>query len=83
LANVKLPGETDGGTTSPVPLRFVLTVVADEPKSILREPVRWPPTIGVKVTWIVQLLEPERAWTQVLVWLKSPVVVTEAIWTQP
>jgi len=83
LANVKLEGETDGGTTSPVPLRLVLIEEADEPKSILSEPVRWPPATGVKVTWMVQLLELERAWPHVLVWLKSPVVVTEAIWTQP
>ena len=83
MPNAKLVGEADGGITSPVPLRLVLRAEADKPKSMLTEPVRRPPAVGVKVTWRVQLLEVESAWPQVLVWLKSPVVVTDLIWTQP
>ena len=47
------------------------------------EPVRKPPSEGLKLTWTTQLAAVARTDEQLFVWLKSPVVKTDCVVTQP
>jgi hypothetical protein len=75
-AKVKDVGEKVGGNTIPLPKTFsgpsgvVLLVL------MLREPLRCPSTVGVKITEIVQLRPFANEVPQLFVWLKSPVTAT-------
>lgn len=58
-----------------MPLRFRATRVPP-PLVIVTTPVRRPVPVGEKVTLMVQLAPGARLLPQVLVWLKSPLIVT-------
>jgi hypothetical protein len=73
-AKVSEVGESKGAGKNPVPER--LTGPTDVVLVLmLREPLREPLAVGVKVTDIVQLAFVTRGVVQLLVWAKSPVTV--------
>jgi hypothetical protein len=65
--NVKLAGESESVTTTPVPVKLTMRGVLLSPLTILIEPVRVPVPVGVKVTRIAQLLLAARLLPQLFV----------------
>ena len=60
----------------PVPAREIAWVPVGELSVIVTTPVLAPVCVGVKTTLILQLVPGSTGAVQVLVWLKSPVMVT-------
>jgi hypothetical protein len=60
----------------PVPVRLTVWVAGLALSVMVKEPLLEPPAVGVKVTLRVQLALAARLEPQVLVWEKSPLVVT-------
>ena len=59
----------------PVPVRLTVWVAGLALSAMVKEPLREPLTVGVKVTLRVQLPLAARLEPQVLVWEKSPLTV--------
>ena len=63
----------------PVPVRLTVCVAGLALSVMVKEPLREPLAVGVKVTLSVQLALAARLVPQVLVWEKSPLTVTLVI----
>ena len=72
-------GERLATGTAPVPVRLTVWVAGLELSAMVKDPLREPLTVGVKVTLSVQLALAARLVPQVLVWEKSPLAVTLVI----
>ena len=64
------------GAVVPVPLKVTLCGLSAASSLTVIAPVRAPPSVGVKVTEIVQFAETAKDAGHVFVWLKSPAAVT-------
>jgi hypothetical protein len=65
----------DKETAVPVPLKLTLCGLLVALSVRVREPVRVPAAVGLKVTVMLQLAPPARLVPQLLVWAKSPLAV--------
>jgi hypothetical protein len=72
---VKEVGERPTTGAVPVPVRLTVWVAGLALSVMVKEPLREPLAVGVKVTLRVQLALAARLEPQVLVWEKSPLVV--------
>ena len=72
---VKEAGERLTTGAVPVPVRLTVWVAGLALSAMVKEPLREPLTVGVKVTLRVQLALAARLAPQVLVWEKSPLTV--------
>ena len=72
---VKEAGERLTTGAVPVPVRLTVWVAGLALSAMVKEPLREPLTVGVKVTLRVQLPLAARLEPQVLVWEKSPLTV--------
>jgi hypothetical protein len=72
---VKEAGERLTTGKVPVPVRLTVWVAGLALSVMVKEPLREPLAVGVKVTLRVQLALAARLAPQVLVWEKSPLVV--------
>src|SRR5579864_3005410 len=80
---VRLAGEKLATGAVPVPLN---PVVCGPPKALsftVSVPARVPVAVGVNVTWIEQLPPEPRLAGQLLLWLKSPLVVMLLMFSAP
>jgi len=68
-------GERPTTGAVPVPVRLTVWVAGLALSVMVKEPLREPLAVGVKVTLRVQLALAARLEPQVLVWEKSPLVV--------
>ena len=74
-AKVKEAGERLTTGAVPVPVRLTVWVAGLALSVMVKEPLREPLAVGVKVTLRVQLALAARLAPQVLVWEKSPLTV--------
>jgi hypothetical protein len=78
LGNVRLVGVTATGAT-PVPVNFTSCGLVPALSLKVSAPVNAPVTLGLNVTFTVQLLFAASKLEQLLVWLKSPLLSIEPI----
>jgi hypothetical protein len=75
LPKVSDVGETLAVRETPVPLRLTVCGLPLASSLMLREALRLPVAVGVKVTLMVQLAPAATDVPQVLLWAKSPALV--------
>jgi hypothetical protein len=75
VGKVKEAAERLTTGTAPVPVRLTVWVAGLALSVMVKDPLREPLTVGVKVTLSVQLALAATVEPQVLVWEKSPLAV--------